>query len=300
MRLGACGLAAVLALGLAPRASARDGAIELNATRAAAGNVTPGDAAGYPITISESGSYVLTSNLTVGSLALGAIDVTASEVTIDLNGFTVSGTSSCSGYGPTLACGSPTGPSGITSSADGTVVRNGFVRGFGTNGVYLANGCRIEDVTATQSRAYGVRAGRGCVVSGVIGNRNGFAGIYVDYGSLAVQSSARGNGLQGILAQPGSSVQTCAAHGNDTDGIATSNYSTLHHNASAENGADGISAFDNSVLIGNAVWANTGFGLDLGTTTPYMHNTVQGNTAGTVQDGTTLGFNNCNGNTICP
>ena len=67
------------ALLLASAALAVDGVIEINQARAAAGNVTPGDGPGFPVVISASGSYRLTSNLLATSGQDG-IDVTTSTL----------------------------------------------------------------------------------------------------------------------------------------------------------------------------------------------------------------------------
>ena len=45
--------------------AASDGVIEINQARALQGGVTEGDTPGFPVTISQSGSYRLTGNLTV-------------------------------------------------------------------------------------------------------------------------------------------------------------------------------------------------------------------------------------------
>ena len=44
-------------------ATATDGVVLIDQARALAGNVTPGDAPGFPVTISEPGSYRLASDL---------------------------------------------------------------------------------------------------------------------------------------------------------------------------------------------------------------------------------------------
>ena len=56
---GACGLL----LPTTPHAA--DGKIEINQAKALAGGVTATDAPGFPVTIDQSGSYLLTSDLTV-------------------------------------------------------------------------------------------------------------------------------------------------------------------------------------------------------------------------------------------
>jgi len=64
-----------------------DGIILIDQNRALAGNVTPGDAPGFPVTISLPGSFRLSGNLTPPAVNTNAIDITSSSVTLDLNGF---------------------------------------------------------------------------------------------------------------------------------------------------------------------------------------------------------------------
>ncbi len=115
-------------LGLAGTAWAVDGVVDINQVRAAAGGVSPGDAAGFPVTISQAGSYRLTGNLTVPDANTTAISVTADNVTVDLNGFSI--------LGPTGA-GTGRGVSGVGFSH--TTVRNGTVQGVGEDGIRLGN-----------------------------------------------------------------------------------------------------------------------------------------------------------------
>ncbi len=76
-------------------AHATDGVVEINQTCAVNTGCLPGDAAGFPVTIGESGSYRLTGDLVVPTAGTTAIDVTTSDVTIDFNGFGVFGPTVC-------------------------------------------------------------------------------------------------------------------------------------------------------------------------------------------------------------
>jgi hypothetical protein len=71
-------------------AEAVDGVVLIDQSKANAGNVTPGDAPGFPVTLSRAGSYRLSGNLVISSLGT-AIEITAEHVTLDLNGFTIQG-----------------------------------------------------------------------------------------------------------------------------------------------------------------------------------------------------------------
>ena len=69
-----------------------------------AGGVTATDTAGFPVTIAASGSYRLTGNLVVTDKNTTVIEVTnpAKQVTIDLNGFSISGPVTCAA--PPIGC----------------------------------------------------------------------------------------------------------------------------------------------------------------------------------------------------
>ena len=82
-------LSLMLVLAPAATALAADGVVEINQACALAGCFA-GDAAGFPVSITSSGSYVLTSDLAPG--ATDAISIPADDVTVDLNGFTIAGT----------------------------------------------------------------------------------------------------------------------------------------------------------------------------------------------------------------
>src|SRR5580704_7633428 len=72
-----------------------DGVILIDQNHALAGNITPGDAPGFPVTISQSGSYRLAGNLIVPDVNTSAIVVTAENVSLDLNGFSIIGPNAC-------------------------------------------------------------------------------------------------------------------------------------------------------------------------------------------------------------
>ena len=94
-------LCTFLLLLLAGPALAVDGVGEINQTCATATGCFSGDAAGFPVTISTSGSYRLTSRLVLPNENTDGILVSTSSVSIDLNGFEITGPVTCAG-GPIL------------------------------------------------------------------------------------------------------------------------------------------------------------------------------------------------------
>jgi hypothetical protein len=122
-------LAALMLLPAAP-AAAVDGEILITHAKALAGNVTAGDAAGYPVTISKSGRFKLASNLVVAANKIG-IQVTSPYVTIDLNGF--------------LMQGSDVAWYGITGGASAVTIQNGTITRFKFDGINGAGDYWIVD-----------------------------------------------------------------------------------------------------------------------------------------------------------
>jgi hypothetical protein len=107
---------------------AADGVIEINQAIALAGGVNGdlvADAAGFPVRITEAGSYRLTGNLAI-PLGSSGIQIDAINVTLDLGGFVVGGPNSCTGY-PTTSCAYSTANPAIASEQFLVVVRNGSI-----------------------------------------------------------------------------------------------------------------------------------------------------------------------------
>jgi hypothetical protein len=113
-------------------------------------------AGGFPFSIFQSGSYKLSGNLQVPAGKDG-IQISASHVTLDLNGFTIQGAITCQGK----VCSAPPTDSsnGIVFVGDETVIRNGHIAGFsiGISGLLLTVGT-IEDVHISQNMSFGIFA----------------------------------------------------------------------------------------------------------------------------------------------
>lgn len=196
-------------------ALAVDGVIEINHARALAGGITPGDTPGYPVTLSQSGSYRLTGNLTLPDADATGIVVTVPTVhaSVDLNGFSIQGPNSCSVV------------SGVTCTANGSGVgvdiwgsdirvRNGVISGTGADAVNArGSGAIIENLVIDNAGGYGISAG-------------GQASI------------VRGNAIHTVL----------------SDGIRTTNYGMLvDGNVVYGTGGVGINANITTLVSGNSV-----------------------------------------------
>jgi hypothetical protein len=194
------GIFAIILSGFATNAYAVDGIVLIDQTRALAGNVTPGDGPGFPITISRPGSYRLSSNLNVPANAAGII-LFASGVTIDLNGFQITGSSADS-----------TGISAL-QARQAIVVRNGSVTGFGRGIDLKGLASDVRDVTAFGNGA-GIVVGSGATVSG---NRvfNNEIGIEAGVSSIVSNNVVQFNRDVGLRVFTGSVIRGNSASNNN-------------------------------------------------------------------------------------
>lgn len=294
-RIVQLGIVLLLVVMVVAPAAAVDGVIEINQAKAKAGGVTAGDTPLFPVTISQSGSYRLTSNLDLtdatarpgGSSAENttAISITANDVSLDLNGFTIKGPTVCTGEPPTqmLAC-TPTGTGrGIDGSSVNSVrIFNGTVRGMGDAGIILSAGARVERVH---------------VIS------NGSTGIFVQDNSTVIGSTALQNDSIGIAISGGGGVfSNNTAVNNSGSGIQGGG--TVVNNTARRNAGSGITSAD--AAIGNTAQDNGGFGLNLGATAGYTNNVLTGNNGGNANPQVTggiqmpAGSNVCGTDTVCP
>ena len=219
---------------------------------------------GFPYKITKSGSYKLTSNLIVPAGKDG-IDVTAPDVTIDMNGFSIIGPVVCSGEIDTPAvCPAASSGIGIASGASDpetgspdVKVLNGAVRGMGSHGIFLTgDGSLVEKVSARSN------AGAGIIVGGMVLN-----------------SSAIGNGSTGILAN---SVRDSEAASNTQDGIILDGRGGVAMgDVSADNGGVGIRPQNGSVM-NSVITLNKGAGIQALCPSAIMNNTIVANASSIV------------------
>ncbi len=240
---------------------AADGTIVIEQNRAIAGGVTPGDEPGFPVTLSQPGSYRLAGNLTVPDADTSAIVITASGVTLDLNGFSIAGPLLCTG-GPAVTCPATGKGNGIetanapAASPRGVRVFNGSVRGMGLMGILLS--------------------GDGSSVEHVIGEQNAGGGMSVA-GNVS-QSAATRNGSFGII---GLNVRDSNAVQNVGDGIIVDSGGVATGNVSSANGGLGMAVF-NGTATGNTIFVNTMFGIRANCPSALIGNTIVGNSGGTI------------------
>ncbi len=282
--------------GCAVLAGGADGPIVITQERALIGGVTVGDAPGFPVTISQPGSYRLATDLDVRGEPspenVTAIDITSDDVAVDLNGFAI--------LGPRL-----TGT--VTGTGDGVqgngkyrlVVRNGRISGMGDAGVDIFGssyqGPQIVDIVAGRNGGTGIHAGSGALVAGCTAVNNGSGGIGIDIG-LVRDSVAQHNGSNGITAS-WATISNCATYNNGGDGIRVTN-STVTGCTSRGNHGDGIdgSGVGPNLITGNTAAGNLSDELRMHATDGYSNNVL--GSAG-ISGGVAIGDNLCAG-VVCP
>jgi hypothetical protein len=243
-----------------PSVYAVDGVVLIDQSHALAGSITPGDAPGFPVTISQPGSYRLSSNLILPDANTNAIEITAEYVTLDLNGFSIIGPVVCSSD-PAI-CPAPTQQTGISAQAaspglpgpKGTRILNGTVKGMGATGIVLTGiGSSVEKVVASQN------ASGGLLVAGrVINSSAVFNGTFGVFAITVLDSTATDNHTVGIqLDGSGGVAIGNIASFNGTFGISIPNGSAFN-NTIVRNGSFGVTMICPSVLNGNTIVSNSG------------------------------------------
>jgi hypothetical protein len=199
--------------GIASRVVASEGQIEINQASALAGDITPGDAPGFPVTITRSGSYRLTSDLLVrGANAhmTDGIRIEAANVTLDLGGFVLR--CEIPNLPAPLACSSSSGTGGGISVVGAGNIRltNGAVRGFAGRGVEFLAGASEFHASHLRIRGSGTSgfwAGANGILTNSSSTGNGYFGIDVTAGTtLVLDTTTSGNAASGLRALGGSAA----------------------------------------------------------------------------------------------
>lgn len=210
-----------------------------------------------PFTISQPGSFYLTTNLTATGFTGGqdGITIQASQVTLDLGGFALTGVA---------AAGDGIAVNGAWSNI---WVGNGSVVAWGGNGINAAaaNASGFANLRVAGNGEWGVDAGERATLRLVSAQDNGTAesgGIRAGYHSLIQDCHASGNQGWGVAAEAGGTVRDCVAMNNVGVGIEARDASTVSGCTGRDNGGSGIRGGANAVIRGCAATANGGPGID--------------------------------------
>ncbi len=206
----------------------------------------PASCAGFPIVLSSSGSYKLASNIT-GCAAKDGIQITASNVTLDLAGFSVLGVPG-SGYGIKSV--------GVVSNLD---ISRGMVANWGASGVGLYGSAyaRIDGMISTFNSIDGFRLGSPSSLAHSTASNNGYSGIRVLNGTFNTTISDcnvdfnNGEAINALGAD-GITVRDCSAGNNNGGGIFVGKSATIANNHVHHNNGTGIYSDDSCMITGNS------------------------------------------------
>ncbi|MEL6329149.1 MAG: NosD domain-containing protein [Planctomycetota bacterium] len=245
---------------------------------------TPGDANNTFI-ISQPGSYYLTGDIT-GESGKNGIRITANDVTIDLNGFTVRGMPAA-------------GDGIVTASADGLNLKNGRITDWGGSGVFNnGKNCTYTDLIASNNTNFGLTAGDNSIITRCTTDSN-LVGISPLNRSRVSNCVARDNTDGGIEAGRNSIISGCIAEGNAT-GFNVSFNSLIKSCSARGNTLDGFQLSSRSTIVDSSATDNAGTGVFLFTDSLVQNCKIVGNdTAGIrVQSGCTIRDNHLTENRV--
>jgi hypothetical protein len=222
--LAAVFAASALLMDAAP-AQAVDGEILITQAKVNVGNITPGDAAGFPATISRPGHYKLASNLKAPDDTT-AIEVTANNVTIDLNGFTISGNSPGAHIGVygnvvnrlRIANGTVSGfAAGLAPGGGATFTVENMRVISNNNGVGYGREIQITNSTIANNSGWGINCDK-CRVEGNVITGNGGGVTVPNESGLVIGNVIAGNGGAALSTTVTTGYGTNVLFGNNSGG----------------------------------------------------------------------------------
>lgn len=220
-----------------------------------------------PFTINEPGSYVLTSDI-IGVGTADTIIIAASDVTLDLNGFTIRGVT-----------GSDNGIE-VALNVEHVAIRNGTITGHNAGiEASLSRNCRFEDLRLADNSS-GLFSGLNASVTGCTAYMNQFTGISVGLGSTVENCAAQENGQFGFQCTVGpSTFRGCTATRNDSNGFSaiTIDGAVYSDCVAYQNGMNGFEASGSATITNCTATENDGSGFFIGTDSIVRGCTATGN-----------------------
>lgn len=195
---------------------------------ALAGGEDRGDVeAKFLMVVNEPGTYRLSDNLVVTDAHTTAIEINADDVTLDLNGFSIYGTGSCTQ--PPVACSLVGTGNGVHAlGRERITIKNGGIYGMGNVGIYLkSNSSQVESVHVSGNGSGGIVMFGGLIRNSVIEHNggDGIAGVDI----LLKESVVSDNLQYGFKAYGDSSYADTAFGGNNNNGMQVDAHATSHN-----------------------------------------------------------------------
>lgn len=260
-----------------------------------------------PFSITNSGAYVVVRNLS-GSNGAAGITIQASNVTLDLNGFQLTG-----------VVGALQGIN-VVGSQSSITIRNGSLYTWPLEGICASNAvnsrladlvietCAFTDLVHpgvsvglnslvercffVDMRTDGLVTSQGCAVSDCVARKNGkvnggygframsgtvlnkciafenSCGIYAYEGSTIAGCLSYSNGLNGIQTEKGCVLTGCISYGNSVRGFYCLNNSSFDKCTAYGNGSHGVQSHNGSTFVSCTIYGNGSTGIETGTLPP--------------------------------
>ncbi len=289
---------------------------------------TPGDNDASPsvFKITQPGSYYLSSSFSVPNATRG-IEITANNVTIDLNGFTITGQTgsinaiansgatdnvsilngtiqsfggtavnlSAVAYGRIENVTVQNGASDAFRTSIGFIIRNCVARFNAGSGFIVGANTSLDSCSANSNSIDGFNVGSVSVVRNCLASANGGAGFTGVARGIITNCTANQNN-QGITVASFSLVTNCNASFNSADGFIISSNSTVLNCNSTSNGTTAVGAGFNVTGNNVRIESNNAVGNDVGFLVASTSNIIIRNTS----SGNTTAWNIAAGNAIGP
>jgi hypothetical protein len=207
--------------------------------------------------IQHPGSYYLTDSILASENNSYGIIIDASNVMLDLNGYSISGAGNSGSTGSGIY---------VYGSQTNITVKNGFLINWVEQGIDATNATNslITEVIATGNGDNGFYIGEQNVLIECIANSNTGDGIQATNECNIVRCNASENTENGILVDSSTQVINCTAYDNTLDGIALQWGSLAVGCAVSYNDGHGIDATENSTILKCTSYRNSSSGFSIG------------------------------------
>lgn len=170
---------------------AQSGAFEINQACVQDGCFS-GDSPGFPVTLQEPGTYLLTSDLQVDDPTVTAIVFRADNVSLDLNRFTVSGPVQCTGE--PASCDQDGPAVGVDGGFHENLrIANGTISGFSQWGLVTGPNSYVERILSRSNFRTGIVARKGTHIIRSKAIQNQGSGFVLRADTIATEVIASGN-----------------------------------------------------------------------------------------------------------
>jgi uncharacterized Zn-binding protein involved in type VI secretion len=248
-----------------------------------------------PVSITNSGSYIMTGNLVATNSTYGIV-ISTNDVTINLNGFSLVGTTNShngiavsgsrqhiyikngtirdwGGYAVSALTavnsryedllvssnGYQDSVSAFNAGANSIVERCTFLNNRFTGG-YVSDGCKIENCISRNNDGYGFFSGKNGIIRNCTATDNLNSGFRTTDNSVIVDCNAVNNGNNGFYTLWNTTVSRCSSSSNALDGFNVGRGSVVADCTAMAN-SNGFYIYNGTVIKGCAAYANTTDGI---------------------------------------